>query len=88
MTQAIAAVSFKENEKSLKESRLPGCVTLSMKSPEAPMSDPTRDLLATRWSLLRRLQGRDDQQSWQEFFDTYWRLIHSVALSEGHGSIG
>ena len=47
------------------------------------MSDPTQELLATRWSLLRRLKDRDDQQSWQEFFDTYWRLIHSVARKAG-----
>jgi RNA polymerase sigma-70 factor (ECF subfamily) len=47
------------------------------------MSDSTQELLATRWSLLRRLRDRDDQQSWQEFFDTYWRLIHSVARKAG-----
>lgn len=47
------------------------------------MSEPTQELLATRWSLLRRLKDRDDQQSWQEFFDTYWRLIHSVARKAG-----
>ena len=25
----------------------------------------------------------DDQQSWQEFFDAYWKLIYSVALKAG-----
>jgi RNA polymerase sigma-70 factor (ECF subfamily) len=47
------------------------------------MSDPTQDLLATRWTLLGRLKDWDDEQSWREFFDTYWRLIYSVAIKAG-----
>lgn len=43
----------------------------------------TDDLLPTRRSLLHRLQDRQDQASWQEFFDTYWRLIYSVAVKAG-----
>jgi RNA polymerase sigma-70 factor (ECF subfamily) len=39
--------------------------------------------LATRWSLLTRLKNWDDQQSWKEFFDTYWRLIYNVAVKSG-----
>jgi RNA polymerase sigma factor (sigma-70 family) len=39
--------------------------------------------LATRATLLSRLKDWNDQQSWQEFFDTYWRLIYSVALKSG-----
>jgi len=39
--------------------------------------------LQTRWSLIGRLKDLDDQQSWQEFFDGYWRLIYSVALKAG-----
>src|SRR5262245_59982267 len=41
------------------------------------------DLLPTRWSLLTRLKNWDDQASWQEFFDTYWKLIYGVALKAG-----
>lgn len=40
-------------------------------------------LAATRYSLLSRLQDREDHESWRVFFDTYWRLIYSVALKAG-----
>ncbi len=39
--------------------------------------------LPTRQSLLSRLKNWEDQRSWQEFFDTYSRLIYSVALKAG-----
>jgi RNA polymerase sigma-70 factor (ECF subfamily) len=32
---------------------------------------------------LRRLKSWDDQESWADFFNTYWRLIHSAALKAG-----
>jgi RNA polymerase sigma-70 factor (ECF subfamily) len=38
---------------------------------------------STRYSLLTRLQKWDDQESWKDFFDTYWRLIYSLALKSG-----
>ena len=41
------------------------------------------DLIPTRYSLLSRLQNRDDHKSWREFFDRYWRLIFSVAIQAG-----
>src|SRR5262245_28103531 len=41
------------------------------------------ELLPTRWSLLSRLKNWDDQASWQEFFDTYWKLIYGVAIKAG-----
>ncbi|MHB1308922.1 MAG: RNA polymerase sigma factor [Limisphaerales bacterium] len=44
---------------------------------------PADDTIATRASLLVRLKDRGDQASWQEFFDTYWRLIYSVARKAG-----
>jgi len=50
---------------------------------EVTMTESPEDLLATRWSLLRRLKDWEDQRSWQEFFDTYWRLIYSVAIKAG-----
>ncbi len=40
-------------------------------------------LLTTRRSLLERLPNLDDQAKWQEFFDTYWRLIYGVARKAG-----
>lgn len=39
--------------------------------------------LATRRSLLSRLKQSDAQESWREFFDTYWRLIYTTALHAG-----
>jgi RNA polymerase sigma factor (sigma-70 family) len=41
------------------------------------------NLIPTRYSLLSRLQNWDDQTSWKDFFDTYWRLIYSTALKSG-----
>jgi len=38
---------------------------------------------ATRRSLLSRLKQSNAQESWREFFDTYWRLIHITALNAG-----
>jgi len=48
-------------------------------SPPFPGEDPA----ATRSSLLGRLKDWDDHGSWQDFFDTYWRLIYSVASKAG-----
>jgi len=41
------------------------------------------DSIPTRQSLLVRLKDCGDQESWREFFDTYWRLIHATALKAG-----
>src|SRR6266513_1422045 len=38
---------------------------------------------ATRRSLLSRLKQSNAQESWREFFDTYWRLIYTAALNAG-----
>src|SRR6185436_5594990 len=46
--------------------------------PERPF-----DPIPTRHSLLNRLKDWGDQTSWQDFFNTYWRLIYSVALKAG-----
>lgn len=40
-------------------------------------------LLATRRSLVDRLANWDDERRWQEFFDTYWKLIYSAARKSG-----
>ena len=39
--------------------------------------------LQTRVTLIKRIQNLDDQSSWREFFDTYWKLIYGVARQAG-----
>src|SRR6185295_19341664 len=41
------------------------------------------EFIPTRQSLLSRLKDWGDQESWKEFFDTYWKLIYSAALKSG-----
>lgn len=41
------------------------------------------ELIPTRATLIQRLKNWDDQSSWQDFFDTYWKLIYRVALKGG-----
>jgi RNA polymerase sigma factor (sigma-70 family) len=40
-------------------------------------------LIRTRTTLIKRLKNWQDQASWQDFFDTYWKLIFSVAVQSG-----
>jgi len=47
------------------------------------METETDDWLPTRRSLLTRLRQADDNIGWQEFFDTYWRLLYGVARKAG-----
>lgn len=44
------------------------------------LSDP---LLSTRRSLVDRLVDLEDRQRWQQFFETYWKLIYGVARRAG-----
>jgi RNA polymerase sigma factor (sigma-70 family) len=46
------------------------------------MADET-DHLMTRESLLGRLKDWEDERSWRDFFETYWRLIYSTARKSG-----
>jgi RNA polymerase sigma-70 factor (ECF subfamily) len=39
--------------------------------------------LATRSSLLDRMKNEEDQQSWLEFYNTYWKLIYNAARKSG-----
>lgn len=48
-----------------------------------PMPRPKDDLLPTRVSLLRRLKHWEDQESWRDFFNTYWKLIYGTAVRAG-----
>lgn len=43
----------------------------------------TDELIPTRASLILRLKNWDDQKSWQEFFDTYSKLIFDIATKGG-----
>src|SRR6266850_4337975 len=47
------------------------------------LNRPARDPFSTRYSLLSRLQDWNDQESWMDFFESYWRLIYSVAIKAG-----
>ena len=48
-------------------------------------SDPPNldELIPTRDSLLSRLKDWQDDESWREFFNTYWKLVYGVALKAG-----
>lgn len=37
----------------------------------------------TRKSLIARLENWEDQRTWDEFYQTYWKLIYSVAIKAG-----
>lgn len=41
------------------------------------------ELLPTRHSLIERLKDWEDQTSWREFFDTYWKFIYSMGIRSG-----
>jgi RNA polymerase sigma-70 factor (ECF subfamily) len=43
----------------------------------------TEEFIPTRYTLLSRLLNWEDNESWKEFFETYWRLIYSVARKSG-----
>src|SRR2546422_8175240 len=40
-------------------------------------------VIPTRHSLLSRLKDWDDQDSWRDFFNTYWKLIYGAAIKSG-----
>lgn len=42
------------------------------------MNEKQEPFLPTRQSLLERLKDWDDQESWKQFYDTYWKLIYGV----------
>jgi RNA polymerase sigma-70 factor (ECF subfamily) len=41
------------------------------------------DMIPTRQSLLSRLRDWEDQKSWRDFFELYWKLIFKAALKAG-----
>jgi RNA polymerase sigma factor (sigma-70 family) len=41
------------------------------------------EFIPTRQSLITRLKHWDDQEGWQRFFDTYGRMLYSIARRSG-----
>jgi RNA polymerase sigma factor (sigma-70 family) len=80
-TPAVRLTSFENPPDGIMDARMPNDV------PEpAPDLEESHFLSAyqkTRKSLIERLGNWEDQKSWDEFYQTYWRLIYSVALKSG-----
>ncbi len=54
---------------------------------ETSHNDPLQQVHdRTRMSLIERLSDWEDQKTWNEFYETYWRLIYSVSMKAGLGS--
>jgi RNA polymerase sigma-70 factor (ECF subfamily) len=51
----------------------------AMFGPARMMSELPDEFIPTRKSLLSRLKRWDDNDSWRDFFNTYWKLIYAVA---------
>ena len=47
------------------------------------MQNSNKEWLRTRTTLINRLKNWQDQDTWQHFFDTYWKLIYGVAVKSG-----
>ena len=47
------------------------------------LTNGAEDLTPTRRSLLIRLRNWQDEKSWRDFFDTYWRLLYNAAIKAG-----
>jgi RNA polymerase sigma factor (sigma-70 family) len=41
------------------------------------------ELIPTRATLIHRLKDWQDDSSWRDFFETYWKLIYDFARKEG-----
>src|SRR5688572_25787047 len=52
-----------------------------MSQAKPPQDEP--DSIATRASLLGRIKSWDDADSWEDFTQTYWKLIYGVARQSG-----
>lgn len=51
--------------------------------PKMPSDLASEELIPTRDTLLSRLKDWRDDDSWQDFFNTYWKLVYGVALKSG-----
>lgn len=57
---------------------------IAKRVPKTAHMIPMRDeLIPTRATLIDRLKNWQDQSSWQDFFDTYWKLIYDLARKGG-----
>tara|TARA_R110000850_G_scaffold157962_8_gene282057 strand:- start:211 stop:891 length:681 start_codon:yes stop_codon:yes gene_type:complete len=56
-----------------------------MKNEEDPSNklEVKEEFARTRMSLIERLADWEDQRTWDEFYQTYWRLIYSVSTRAG-----
>lgn len=52
-------------------------------APSRATKPENEELLPTRASMLDRLRSWEDQASWRDFFDTYWKFIYGVAIRSG-----
>src|SRR5690349_790019 len=50
---------------------------------DAASSRRQAEFIPTRGTLLSRIRNWEDRASWQDFFNTYWKLIYNVALKAG-----
>jgi RNA polymerase sigma factor (sigma-70 family) len=50
---------------------------------DVPMPHREDELIPTRASLISRLKNWQDGKSWEEFFNTYWKLIYGVSRKTG-----
>src|SRR5689334_6856543 len=39
--------------------------------------------IQTRRSLISRIKNSENQESWREFYNTYWKLVYGVARRAG-----
>jgi RNA polymerase sigma factor (sigma-70 family) len=59
---------------------------MSDETKQAPSADDEilqQAYAKTRKSLIARLDNWEDQRTWDEFYQTYWRLIYAVAIKAG-----
>lgn len=47
------------------------------------MDESQEEFLPTHASLLARIKDLSEDDSWLEFFETYWKLIYNTALRQG-----
>jgi RNA polymerase sigma factor (sigma-70 family) len=47
------------------------------------MDERDDELIPTRATLIHRLKDWQDQASWQDFFDIYWKLIYQICIKGG-----
>ncbi len=65
------------------DANLPSTAMASIETTTDDSPEVERVYAQTRQSLIERLKDWEDQRSWDEFYQTYWRLIYSVATKAG-----